>query len=301
MNNPVLSICVVTMNRAEQLRNALLSCLACDLPKETEFVIVDNASTDNTGDIVRSVLENSGYCCYYEVMHTNLGCGGGRNYAFQKARGQYIYVLDDDAFISDKCPDFFIKALSYFTADDRIVTLTTQIYDMAWGKTRLQENGPQYQHGLHLCKMFCGGSHFVRKSFFLEAPYLSNKYGYEELKPSLYVSDAGKINAFAPELLIIHNPMINKWKHTDEMNYELLINECAVLYAVKKMMFPLVFYPIIRLAYVSRCKKHLSHIPNGKRRADAIVSETITQFPIKKKIRIITVIWMCKRFGLSVF
>ena len=44
-----LSICVVTMNRANQLKEALESCLACELPIKTEFVIIDNASCDNKG------------------------------------------------------------------------------------------------------------------------------------------------------------------------------------------------------------------------------------------------------------
>ena len=48
-----LSIGVVTMNRAAQLKEALESCLACQLPAKTEFIIIDNASTDNTEEIVK--------------------------------------------------------------------------------------------------------------------------------------------------------------------------------------------------------------------------------------------------------
>lgn len=36
--------------------------------------------------------------------------------------------------------------------------------------------------------MFCGGSHFLRRDFFKEVPYFSNRYGYEEIPPSLYVA-----------------------------------------------------------------------------------------------------------------
>ena len=43
-----LSVCVITMNRAEQLKEALESCVACKLPEKTEFVVLDNASTDDT-------------------------------------------------------------------------------------------------------------------------------------------------------------------------------------------------------------------------------------------------------------
>ncbi len=301
MSQPILSICVVTMNRANQLKEALESCLACELPRETEFVVIDNASTDNTQEIVESVLKKCGYNYYYESMRSNLGCGGGRNYAFDKASGKYIYVLDDDAIISNQQADFFVQALSFFEEDDNIVTLTTQIYDTAWEKNRLEDGTIQYKNGLYLCKMFCGGSHFIRKSFFAEAPYLSNKYGYEELKPSLSVFDAGKINVFAPQLLIIHNPILNKWNFEDEKNHALLINECAVMYAVKKMMYPVIFSPILNLAYQKRCAKYLIRIPNGKKRADEIVKETIQQYNIEKRIKIKTVLQMYKNFGLSIF
>ena len=50
-----LSICVVTMNRANQLSEALQSCLLCELPRETEFVIIDNASTDHTEQVVKEI------------------------------------------------------------------------------------------------------------------------------------------------------------------------------------------------------------------------------------------------------
>ena len=297
----ILSICVVTMNRANQLKEALESCLACDLPKETEFVVVDNASTDDTEKVVKSVLGSCGYPYYYELMPSNLGCGGGRNYAFEKATGKYIYVLDDDAVVSGETPHFFVKALSFFEKYDDIVTLTTQIYDTAWKKNRLDIRERRYKDGLYLCKMFCGGSHFLRKDFFFEPPYLSNKYGYEELKPSFEVVDEGKVNVFCPDLLIIHKPVVDKWNFNDEKNHALLINECAVMYAVKKMMFPQIFIPLLEFAYRRRCKKHLGKIPNGQKRANEIVKETMRQYKIEKRIKIKTVFKMYKNFGISIF
>lgn len=47
-----LSIVVVTMNRAKQLKEALLSCIDCVIPEDTEFIIIDNASTDDTGSVI---------------------------------------------------------------------------------------------------------------------------------------------------------------------------------------------------------------------------------------------------------
>lgn len=298
---PILSICVVTMDRAKQLKEALDSCLACELPKKTEFVIIDNASSDDTEQIVYKTLTNSGYSFFYEKLKENIGCGGGRNYAFARSKGEYIYVLDDDAVIDNACPDFFTKSVSIMNNYPEIATLTTQIYDTAWGRNRLSENGVKYAEGLYKIKMFYGGSHFLRKDFFVKPPYLSNKYGYEELPPSLIVSDAGNINAFCPAIKIIHKPAVNKWNLVDERNHALFINECAIQYSIKKMMYPRIFLPLLFLAYKMRCKKYLSDIDDGYKKANKIVKCTIKQYFIDYRISTKTVLCLWRDFGFSIF
>ena len=96
------------MNRAKQLTEALESCFKCNLPAETEFIIIDNASTDDTESAVLNVMKNCEYPYYYEKMSENLGIGKGRDYAYSKANGEIIYCLDDDAVISpESYNDFF--------------------------------------------------------------------------------------------------------------------------------------------------------------------------------------------------
>ena len=53
-----LTIAVLTMNRAEQMRHAIESCLNCVLPSRTQFVIVDNASTDHTQGMQEICLQS---------------------------------------------------------------------------------------------------------------------------------------------------------------------------------------------------------------------------------------------------
>ena len=297
-----LSICLVTMNRAAQLREALQSCLFCELPKETEFVIIDNASTDNTEEIVKATLQESGYAYYYEKLPGNLGVGGGRNYAYAKANGEFVYMLDDDAVIDfESTPDFFLRAVSMMEENPAIVTLTTQIYDTAWQENRLQIKGTPVAKDLYSCQMFCGGSHFLKTSFFEEPPYLSNKYGYEELPPSLRVMDAGRQNAFCPTLLIIHKPTINKWDWNDEKNHGLLIKGIATPYALKRMMYPRVFAPLLWLTMRLRAKKHAGGILHAKKRIQKEAKEIFKGYPAQRRIKFLTVCRMAKEFKLSAF
>lgn len=297
-----LSICVITMNRAAQLREALESCLACELPEKTEFVIIDNASTDDTEATVHTTLEHCGYRYYYEKLAENLGVGGGRNYAYEKACGEYVYMLDDDAVIDcENDPSFFAGAINLLDRHTDIVTLTTQIYDTAWGKNRVEIGGPKIAEGLYKCLMFCGGSHFLRKSFYTEAPYLPNKYGYEEIPPSLRAMNAGKINAFCPDLLIIHKPAVNKWDWNDEKNHALLVKGIALPYAIKKMMYPRLVRPFLTLANKRRIQKHMAKIPNAPRRVKEVKKTFCKEYPIKEKIEISVIFHMFRDFKLSIF
>lgn len=71
-----LTIGIVTMNREKQLKEFLKSCLLCILPKETEFVVIDNASIDDTEQTVQEVLGNSEYPYIYKKLKKNIGAGG---------------------------------------------------------------------------------------------------------------------------------------------------------------------------------------------------------------------------------
>lgn len=297
-----LSICVITMNRATQLKEALESCLSCDLPKETEFVIIDNASNDDTEQTVHATLKDCGYSYYYEKLAENLGAGKGRNYAFAKARGEYIYSLDDDAFICSTCyKTFFTKAIDILNENDNIISLTTQIYDTAWKCNRITSQKIKISDDVYKLSYICEGSNFLRRDFFGTPPYFPNIYGYEALPLLLEIFDTGKYNCFCSSLLAIHNPTVNKWDYSNEKNYWLLIKEVALPYAIKKMMYPRIFLPILFLAYVRRSHKYLNAIPNAKKEAKQIISETLVQYPIDHRIKIRTVIKMFKDFGLSIF
>lgn len=287
------------MNRADQLKDALESCLACNLPTDTEFIIIDNASNDNTENTVKTLMNSYKCNYYYEKLPENLGVGGGRNYAFSKSRGEYIYALDDDAVIDfEYDAEFFNKATAILDKNPNIITLTTQIYDTAWKRNRIEKYGKAINDNLYSCIMFCGGSHFIRRSFFTDVPYLPNKYGFEEIPPSLYVINAKKYNAFSPDLLVIHKPKNNKWDHSNGKNAELLINELAISFALKSMLYPTIMFPLLVLANFVRRKKHLKNISNAKQKLQIITREFKNNYPISRKIKLSSVCRIIFDFGI---
>ncbi len=92
---PTVCAAIVTYNRKELLRKCILSLLG-QSRKLDEIVVVDNASTDGTADMVRREFPEVHICS----LESNLGASGGF-YAGVKwgyERGfDWIWVTDDDA------------------------------------------------------------------------------------------------------------------------------------------------------------------------------------------------------------
>lgn len=101
MKNPVkLSICIPTYNRSGFLRRSLEYYREqIDFPFTYEIVISDNASTDDTREVVESFIA-AGLPINYVRRSVNGGYEPNLISALRLARGEYaIYVGDDDRLI----------------------------------------------------------------------------------------------------------------------------------------------------------------------------------------------------------
>lgn len=292
-----LSILIITMNRALQLKEAIESCLSCNLPSQTEIIVVDNASTDNTAEVMEKLEQSTPFSIRYLKSDKNLGVGGGRNYAMEFASGEYIYVLDDDAVVSDQNPDFFLDAIKIMEDNPVFATLTTQIYDTAWVANRLQANNLKVKENIYKYFMPCGGSHFLRRKYFDAPIYYPNLYGYEEIATAVQARDKGYENVFCDNLLVIHKPKVNKWVKS---NTDLYINEFASRYAIKSVLYPLAAKPILWFFYNIRYFKYLRG--SGKREAGAAIIKNLKQLKGDfKRIRFSAFFKLYREFGNAAF
>ena len=295
-----LSIAVITRNRQAQLIEALQSCVNADLPDDTQFVIIDNASIDNTGTAVKAFFQRHKYEYIYEKMSENIGAGPGRNYAYSKTRGEYVYFMDDDAYIDSNCRSFFSKAFEILDKNTKIATLTTQIYDLQWKSNRVASSGHLIDYDVSHCMILCGGSHFLsRRCFKDKVTFFPNKYGYEELLPSLRAIDAGYFNAFAESLLVIHNPLINKWDYSIKNNEHLLIKGIAIPRAMKSKYYPIITIPFVYIAFLLRSIKYLNR--NQRKLAVKMADEFCHSYEFGERISLRTIVRMYMNFGFSIF
>jgi len=96
---PLVSAIVTTFNSSETVLRSIESIRAQTM-NDLEIVVVDDASQDNTVDVILSVDEPRLRLVRNE---RNRGIGGAKNVGVENARGQYIAFLDsDDTWETDK-------------------------------------------------------------------------------------------------------------------------------------------------------------------------------------------------------
>jgi len=94
----VISAAICSFNRGEILAKALRSLCEQKLPPELfEIILVDNASTDNTSNIVNEIKMNFPSHRIRYHYEAEIGTGFARNRVILEAEGDWIAYLDDDA------------------------------------------------------------------------------------------------------------------------------------------------------------------------------------------------------------
>ena len=94
-DRPLVSAVIPAYNTERYLRRAIESVLAQSY-RPFECIVVDDGSTDRTGEIARSFGERVRY-----HLQQNAGASAARNTGIQLARGEYIAFLDADDYWLD--------------------------------------------------------------------------------------------------------------------------------------------------------------------------------------------------------
>ena len=100
MMETLLSLCIPTYNRAallSQSLQAILSQITPQMADTVEVVVLDNASPDDTPQVVQQAMADFPWVTLRSVRHSqNIGCDANFTTAHNHAHGKFVYLLSDD-------------------------------------------------------------------------------------------------------------------------------------------------------------------------------------------------------------
>ena len=101
MNENIISI-VLTVYNAERFIEKTIKSIIDQTFKKWELIIVDDCSTDNSVNLINSLIKNFDNISLI-ILKKNYGCNYARNLAINKSSGRWIAIIDhDDYWISNK-------------------------------------------------------------------------------------------------------------------------------------------------------------------------------------------------------
>src|SRR3990167_1139282 len=102
MNNPILSIIVISYNTRQMTLECLRSVFRETKKTGFELIVLDNASADGS---VAAIEEELGSQVRLIVSSANLGFAGGNNRAAEDAHGEFLLLLNPDTVVLDGAID----------------------------------------------------------------------------------------------------------------------------------------------------------------------------------------------------
>jgi GT2 family glycosyltransferase len=212
---------VIVLNyNGEKLLPACLDSLACQIGEPIDIVVVDNASTDGSAELVAQHYPSVRFL----GLDSNRGFTGANNAALRDAllRGsEYALLLNNDTFAA---PDFISKMLAVITSDLNVAVVCPKIYfahqpDSLWyaggdfslwtgvskhrGWRQIDKN--QYDQSVDITQA-TGCAMLVRASAIREVGLLDDRffiYG-EDLDWSVRFKKRGYRLLFAPKARLWH-------------------------------------------------------------------------------------------------
>lgn len=232
MNEPLVSIAIVSYNRKDDLIKAIESCYR-QTYRNIEIIVFDNASTDGTSDEIAKKFPEVKIIKSYK----NLGCPIGRNLAMANCNGDIIFSLDDDAIMDEKCIENIVKTFS--ESNNRIKVVACKIIE--------KNSNRKLPNKRKKIGLFTGCAFAIKKDVLYEVGFFPDYFRQgEETYLALKILDKGYEILYNPECIVYHNVspknrtsydiVYYTFKHDIENIFRLL----PIFYAI-----PIVLYKLI--------------------------------------------------------
>jgi GT2 family glycosyltransferase len=119
---PLVTVIVLNFNGEQILARCLDHLLAQTYPR-IQLLVVDNASSDGSEDILRR-YETGGRVTALRSLQ-NLGCAGGRNFGLRAAEGDVIAFMDNDGYAS---PEWLAEAMRLLDEEPEVGAVAPLVF-----------------------------------------------------------------------------------------------------------------------------------------------------------------------------
>ena len=192
MTTPLVHVLVINWNGREHLTDCFASLLASDYPA-VEFVLVDNASTDDSIALVERDFGADPRVAILPLA-TNRGWSGGNNAGIARARemgASYIFLLNNDTAVAPDCIRLLVQGMErrpdcgalaprmlLFDSPTHLnsVGLELSLIGSAWDRGIGQLDGPAWHEEVPVAGV-CGGACFLRTRALDDTTLLPEEFG----------------------------------------------------------------------------------------------------------------------------
>ncbi|GHT21046.1 glycosyl transferase [Bacteroidia bacterium] len=239
---PLVSVVTVNYNQSGATCDMLESLYASGYP-DLEVFVVDNASPSDHPEIIKKKFPQ----VVFIQSEKNLGFAGGNNLALRQAKGEYIYLLNNDTIVPENHIQNLVQALEN-SPKWGVVCPKIKLFDdpnilMFAGYTELtpytlrnktiglgeQDNG-QYDKPAESAYAH-GAAMMLKREVIEKVGVMNEQYFlyYEEVDWSTRIRKAGYLIGYAPETYMLHKESLATGRNSPLKSYYLNRNRALYL------------------------------------------------------------------------
>lgn len=224
MSPALVSVIIVNYNGLDVIVNCLASIFDGEPNAALEVIVVDNASTDGSPEIIRQKFPQ----VRLFQQSQNLGFGAANNIGVKQAQGQYLFLLNSDTLLTENIFPTLIAKLEHFPElgivgprlrnPDGSFQLSTAYEIGLWGEFRTLSEVRKYrqpQNRPALAKQYgtdqwvdivVGAAMFMERSLYEKVGGFDETFFmyFEESDLCQRVRNLGYKILYTPEVSVIH-------------------------------------------------------------------------------------------------
>lgn len=288
MTKTLVSILIITRNRSEEVKKLFSSIIKNFSVADLRFEII---CLDNGSEKPLSITEIDYLHIKVFRSNTNIGLTGGRNFLAKRALGEWLFFIDDDAFIPEDT--FFLNFVNFIKEynNPKMAAIACNILEYYKPWRNLSPFPTRYLKKINLkktvrCSYYLGGAHFIKREIFAElGGYDENLFFWgEELDFSYKLINKGYEIYYNPDLLVIHKASETKNLNGAAERFYFLRNKIYINYKYLPFYFRWISNAIWVLIYLFRTRKLkliMKSIIEAKRMCKKTSKQTLSRNAIK--------------------